>query len=74
MRFTVTGEGLQSKRQQRGLSRTDLAHLSGIPAARLWEIEAEHAPISQPDRTALLRALDAEWQELFLATSAPQPS
>jgi hypothetical protein len=66
MDFAVTAPGLRAKRERRRWTRDRLAKETGIPASRLWEIEVEVTPVEQSDRTALIRALDAEWSELFM--------
>jgi transcriptional regulator with XRE-family HTH domain len=64
--YVIRAVGLRAKRKALGMTRAELSLLAGIPVGRLSAIEAgwEQAWADE-HRTRLLRALDAEWTELF---------
>ena len=64
--FDVRIPGLRATREARGLSRAQLALLAATTPAELTAIE-EGVQTATDDalRRRLLRALDADWDELF---------
>ena len=63
--ITVSVTGLRTKREELGLSRPELALISSLPLDTLWELEAGALSPSHEQRVALMRALDADFEELF---------
>jgi len=63
--LTISVTGLRTKREDLGLRRPELALLSGLPLDTLWELEAGALSPSHEQRVALMRALDADFEELF---------
>ena len=57
--------GVRGKRDALGITRAELALMTGMTVDTLWEIEGGVVSPNQEQRVALMRALDAEFHELF---------
>src|ERR1017187_8073350 len=57
--------GVRGKRDALGITRAELALMTGMTVDTLWEIEGGTTRPQHEQRVALMRALDAEFDELF---------
>jgi DNA-binding XRE family transcriptional regulator len=57
--------GVRVKRIGLGITPAELAFMAGLSVDALWEIEGGVVSPNQEQRVALMRALDAEFHELF---------
>jgi transcriptional regulator with XRE-family HTH domain len=67
--IVVTASGVRGKRDGLGISRAELAAMTGIAVDTLWEIEGGMMPLQPDQRVALMRALGAEFDELFTVSA-----
>ena len=65
----VRAAGLRAKRHELGLTYAQVALLADIPADSIWEIDDGVKAPAHEERTALMRARDADFEELFTVSA-----
>jgi DNA-binding XRE family transcriptional regulator len=61
----IRADGLRAKREAMGISRLELALMTGIHPTALGKIEVGVVHPDQEQRTALMRSLNAGFEEVF---------
>lgn len=66
MQVVITAAGLRAKREALGISVRELALMTGIGPRVLGKLEIGLLDPDQEQRSALMRALDADFVEVFM--------